>query len=42
MNAKGERTYMHAADAPLAESGGPFRPKTPAPGLVLALMYKLV
>ena len=33
---------MHAADAPLAESGGPFRPMTPAPGLVLALMHKLV
>jgi glyoxylase-like metal-dependent hydrolase (beta-lactamase superfamily II) len=38
----GARTYMHAADAPLAESGGPFRPMAPAPGLVHALMYKLV
>ncbi len=33
---------MHAADAPLAESGGPFRPMAAAPGLVHALMYKLV
>ena len=42
VRATGARTYMHAADAPLAESGGPFRPMTPAPGLVLALMFKLV
>lgn len=42
IRATGARTYMHAADAPLAESGGPFRPMAPAPGLVHALMYKLV
>ncbi|WP_267359925.1 MULTISPECIES: MBL fold metallo-hydrolase [unclassified Methylobacterium] len=42
VRATGARTYMHAADVPLAESGGPFRPMAPAPGLVHALMYKLV
>ena len=42
IRATGARTYMHAADAPLAESGGPFRPMAPAPGLIHALMYKLV
>jgi glyoxylase-like metal-dependent hydrolase (beta-lactamase superfamily II) len=30
----GARTYMHPVDIPLAESGGPFRPLTPAPGLI--------
>jgi glyoxylase-like metal-dependent hydrolase (beta-lactamase superfamily II) len=30
----GARTYMHPLDIPIAESGGPFRPMTPAPGLV--------
>ena len=29
----GATTWMHAADAPYAESGGPFRPMTRAPGL---------
>ena len=42
VHATGARTYMHAADASLAESGGPFRPMTPAPGRMLGLMYKLV
>lgn len=42
VRATGARTYMHAADAPLAESGGPFRPMARAPGLVHALMYRLV
>ena len=28
----GARTYMHPLDIPIAESGGPFRPMTPAPG----------
>ena len=27
----GARTYMHSLDIPIAESGGPFRPMTPAP-----------
>jgi glyoxylase-like metal-dependent hydrolase (beta-lactamase superfamily II) len=30
----GARTYMHRLDIPMAESGGPFRPMIPAPGLV--------
>ena len=30
----GARTYMHPLDIPMAESGGPFRPLRPAPGLV--------
>jgi glyoxylase-like metal-dependent hydrolase (beta-lactamase superfamily II) len=30
----GARTYMHPLDIPMAESGGPFRPMIPAPGLV--------
>src|SRR5580704_15316633 len=30
----GARTYMHPLDIPVAESGGPFRPMTPAPGLL--------
>jgi glyoxylase-like metal-dependent hydrolase (beta-lactamase superfamily II) len=36
----GAKTYMHPIDIPLAESGGPFRPMTPAPGLV-GLLCKL-
>jgi glyoxylase-like metal-dependent hydrolase (beta-lactamase superfamily II) len=34
------RTYMHPLDIPLAESGGPFRPLTPAPGLLRRVMCK--
>ena len=30
----GARTYMHPLDIPIAESGGSFRPMTPAPGLM--------
>jgi glyoxylase-like metal-dependent hydrolase (beta-lactamase superfamily II) len=37
----GARTYMHALDIPMAESGGPFRPLIPAPGLSRRLMCKL-
>jgi glyoxylase-like metal-dependent hydrolase (beta-lactamase superfamily II) len=35
------RTYMHALDTPMAESGGPFRPMTPAPGLVGRVLCNL-
>jgi glyoxylase-like metal-dependent hydrolase (beta-lactamase superfamily II) len=35
------RTYMHPLDIPLAESGGPFRPLTPAPGLLRRVMCKV-
>ena len=37
----GARTYMHPLDIPMAESGGPFRPMIPAPGLV-GLLCKVV
>jgi glyoxylase-like metal-dependent hydrolase (beta-lactamase superfamily II) len=35
------RTYMHPLDIPIAESGGPFRPMRPAPGLLRQVMCKL-
>ena len=38
----GATTYMHALDAPLAETGGPFRPMDPAPGLLLRTAYRFV
>jgi glyoxylase-like metal-dependent hydrolase (beta-lactamase superfamily II) len=37
----GARTYMHPLDTPMAESGGPFRPMTPAPGLLRQVMCRL-
>jgi glyoxylase-like metal-dependent hydrolase (beta-lactamase superfamily II) len=37
----GARTYMHPLDIPIAESGGPFRPLTPAPGLLPIVLCKL-
>jgi glyoxylase-like metal-dependent hydrolase (beta-lactamase superfamily II) len=37
----GARTYMHPLDIPMAESGGPFRPMTPAPGLVGQVLCRL-
>jgi glyoxylase-like metal-dependent hydrolase (beta-lactamase superfamily II) len=37
----GARTYMHPLDIPMAESGGPFRPITPAPGLLRRVLCKL-
>ena len=30
----GAKTYMHPLDIAIAQSGGPFRPMTPAPGLI--------
>jgi glyoxylase-like metal-dependent hydrolase (beta-lactamase superfamily II) len=38
----GATTYMHAADAPLAESGGPFRPMTPGRGLLPQIAFRVV
>ena len=38
----GARTYMHPLDIPIAESGGPFRPMTPAPGLLRQVLCKLL
>jgi len=37
----GAKTYMHPLDIPLAESGGPFRPMTPAPGLLAQVLCRL-
>jgi glyoxylase-like metal-dependent hydrolase (beta-lactamase superfamily II) len=37
----GARTYMHPLDIPIAESGGPFRPLTPAPGVLRRVVCKL-
>jgi len=37
----GAKTYMHPLDIPIAESGGPFRPLTPAPGLLGRVMCKV-
>jgi glyoxylase-like metal-dependent hydrolase (beta-lactamase superfamily II) len=37
----GARTYMHPLDIPLAESGGPFRPLTAAPGPLRRVLCKL-
>ena len=37
----GARTYIHPLDRALAESGGPFRPMTPAPGLVRRILCDL-
>ncbi|WP_182084333.1 MBL fold metallo-hydrolase [Aureimonas sp. ME7] len=42
VEAAGARTYMHALDAPFAETGGRFRPMTAAPGLLHGIMYRLV
>jgi glyoxylase-like metal-dependent hydrolase (beta-lactamase superfamily II) len=38
----GARTYMHPLDIPLAETGGPFRPLSPAPGLLRRLLCRLL
>lgn len=38
----GATTYLHAADAPFAESGGPFRPMTAATGLIQKIVFRLV
>jgi glyoxylase-like metal-dependent hydrolase (beta-lactamase superfamily II) len=37
----GARTYMHSLDIPVAESGGPFRPMSPAPGLLGQVLCRL-
>ncbi|WP_267382872.1 MULTISPECIES: MBL fold metallo-hydrolase [unclassified Sphingomonas] len=37
--ATGATTWMHAADKPLAENGGPFRPMPPSKGILNAAMY---
>ena len=37
----GARTYIHPLDIPMAQSGGPFRPMCPAPGLLRKVMCRL-
>jgi glyoxylase-like metal-dependent hydrolase (beta-lactamase superfamily II) len=37
----GARTYMHPLDIPMAESGGPFRPMSGAPGLLRQVMCRM-
>jgi glyoxylase-like metal-dependent hydrolase (beta-lactamase superfamily II) len=41
VRATGSRTYMHPLDIAIAESGGPFRPMTPAPGLIGRVLCNL-
>lgn len=38
----GATTYMHPIDIPIAETGGPFRPMAPAPGLLPRTAYRFV
>lgn len=38
----GARTYMHPLDIPLAETGGPFRPMTPAPGILRKILCRVL
>ena len=38
----GARTYMHPLDIAMAESGGPFRPMTAAPGLLRRVLCKMI
>lgn len=38
----GATTYMHAMDAPLAETGGPFRHMDSAPGLLPKIVFRFV
>lgn len=38
----GARTYMHPLDIPFAETGGPFRPMRPAPGLLRQIMCRVL
>ena len=38
----GARTYMHQFDIPLAETGGPFRPMMPAPGLLRQVLCRVL
>lgn len=39
--ATGARSYMHAADAPIAASGRGFRPMKPSPGLLTGILFRL-
>jgi glyoxylase-like metal-dependent hydrolase (beta-lactamase superfamily II) len=37
----GAKTWIHTADAPIAEVGGPFRPMRPSPGLGQRIGFRL-
>ncbi|MFT3866630.1 MAG: MBL fold metallo-hydrolase [Solirubrobacterales bacterium] len=37
----GARTWIHRLDASIAEGGGPFRPMTPAPGLIQRIGFRV-
>jgi glyoxylase-like metal-dependent hydrolase (beta-lactamase superfamily II) len=41
VNRTGATTWMHAADVPIAETGGPFRPMTPSPRLVQRIGFRI-
>ena len=41
VNATGAQTWMHAADAPIAERGSGFRPMRAAPGLLRGILFRL-
>ena len=41
VRATGARTYMHSADSTIAQSGGPFRMMSPAPGLLSTILCRL-
>ncbi len=36
----GAKTWMHPLDVPISESGGPFRPLSPSPGLVQRVLFR--
>jgi glyoxylase-like metal-dependent hydrolase (beta-lactamase superfamily II) len=38
----GARTYLHPLDIPIVETGGPFRPMQPAPGLLRQVLCRLI
>lgn len=40
--ASGARTYLHVADVPIAETGGPFRRMGPSPEVVGSLLFKIL
>ena len=42
VRATGARVAMHAADVPIAERGGGFRPVKPAPGLIRQVLFSLI
>lgn len=42
VRATGAETWIHRLDAPIAESGSGFRPMTPAPSLLMRLLFWLL